>query len=99
MVSEQNENENADVRVPLGQVVATENAARTLPPFVIVDALRRHAVGDWGDVDAEDYEANNRAIQNGDRLLSVYHAVDGTKFWIITEWDRSVTTVLLPEDY
>lgn len=97
MTAEQNE--NSDVRVPLGQVVSTANAARTLPPFVIIDALRRHAVGDWGDVDAEDYETNNRAIQNGDRLLSAYHAADGTKFWVITEWDRSVTTVLLPEDY
>ena len=99
MVAEQNENEIEEVRVPLGQVVATANAARTLPPFIIIDALRRHAIGDWGDVDEEDREANNRAITHGDRLLSVYHTVDRVKFWIITEWDRSVTTVLLPGDY
>ena len=97
MIDEQNESDA--VRVPLGQVVATANAARTLPQSEVIDALRRHATGDWGDVDTEDHESNNRAIRDGDRLLSVYHTIDGTKFWIITEWDRSVTTVLLPEDY
>ena len=99
MIAERNENENEEVRVPLGQVVATANASRTLPQDEIIAALQRHAAGDWGDVDQEDRESNDKAIQHGDRLLSVYHATDGTKFWIITEWDRSVTTVLLPEDY
>lgn len=99
MVVEQNENENEEVRVQLGQVVATANAAETLPQNEIITALRRHSIGDWGDVDDEDRETNNRAIQHGDRLLSVYHTTDGTKFWIISEWDRSVTTVLMPSDY
>lgn len=99
MIAEQNENENEEVRVQLGQVVATANAAETLPQNEIIAALRRHSIGDWGDVDDEDRETNNRAIQHGDRLLSVYHTIDGIKFWIITEWDRSLTTVLLPEDY
>ena len=99
MIAEHNENENEEIRVPLGQVVATANASETLPQNEIAEALRRHASGDWGDVDKEDRESNDQAFQHGDRLLSVYHTTDGTKFWIITEWDRSVTTVLLPEDY
>lgn len=99
MIAEQNENENEEVRVPLGQVVATANAAGTLPQDEILVAFRRHASGDWGDVDEEDRESNDRAFQHGDRLLSVYHTAEGIKFWIITEWDRSVTTVLMPGDY
>ena len=91
--------EQDEVQVPLGQVVATANANAALPQQEVMDALRRHATGDWGDVDDEDRAANDRALRNGARLLSVYHTQDGTKFWIITEWDRSVTTVLLPEDY
>ena len=91
--------ERAVVRVPLGQGVITANAAQQLPPTDVTQAIQRHAIGDWGDVDAEDRAANDRAIQEGDRLLSVYYTVSGIKFWIITEWDRSVTTVLLPEDY
>ena len=47
----------------------------------------------------QDKWANDRAVKGGERLLSVYHSKDGVKFWIITEWDRSATTVLLPEDY
>ena len=62
-------------------------------------ALDRHRRGDWGDVGKEDWQANERALKHGERLLSVYHAADGTKFYVISEWDRSATTVLLPEDY
>lgn len=91
--------ENEEVQVPLGQVVATANASATLPQDEVVAALRRHASGDWGDVDDDDRAANDAALEEGTRLLSVYHTKDGTKFWIITEWDRSVTTVLMPEDY
>ena len=91
--------ERAVVRVPLGRVVITANAAEKLLEVDVARAIRRHASGDWGDVDAEDRAANDRAIQDGDRLLSVYRTTSGIKFWIITEWDRSATTVLLPEDY
>jgi len=59
----------------------------------------RHARGDWGDLSSEDKLANERALEEGTRLLSAYHLKDGTKIWIITEWDRSATTVLLPEEY
>ncbi|MBE7157464.1 MAG: hypothetical protein INR62_03350 [Rhodospirillales bacterium] len=87
-----------DSRFPLGQVVATSTALATLPAQDVAAALDRHRRGDWGDVGREDWQANERALKQGERLLSVYHT-DDTKFWIITEWDRSLTTVLLPEDY
>lgn len=59
----------------------------------------RHATGDWGGLDPADKRANDSALANGERLLSAYPLRDGTKVWIITEWDRSVTTLLLPSDY
>ena len=84
--------------VPLGQVVITKSALGTLSKDAVYAALARHQNGDWGDVGAEDQQANDLALKDGSRILSVYTAAD-TKFWIITEADRSVTTVLLPEDY
>ena len=83
----------------LGRLVATPAALAVVPNEEILRALRRHQVGDWGDVCPEDHAANERALVDGSRLFSVYHALSGPKFWIITEWDRSVTTILLPEDY
>ncbi|MBX9623329.1 MAG: hypothetical protein K2X82_05905 [Gemmataceae bacterium] len=85
--------------VPLGQTVATPAALGLLSHPDILAALRRHAAGDWGEVDAEDRAANDRALRDGERLLSVYRSVSGDTFWVITEADRSVTTVLLPDDY
>ena len=85
--------------VPLGQIVATPAALGALTQLDIVAALRRHAAGDWGDVDAHDRAANDNALKVGERLLSVYRSAIGTTFWVITEADRSVTTVLLPDDY
>jgi hypothetical protein len=86
-------------RFSLGQIVATPNALENIPNDEILCALVRHARGDWGELDAEDLRANERALKLGGRLLSAYHSVQKIKFWIITEADRSVTTVLLPEDY
>lgn len=86
-------------KFPLGQVVATPNALDALSQADILTALRRHAAGDWGDVSDEDRQENELSLVDGLRLLSVYHSAAGTKFWIITEADRSSTTVLLPEDY
>lgn len=83
----------------LGQVVITPNAQNTVPAGDVQKALQRHAAGDWGDVDEHDRQENELSLKEGFRLLSVYHAQDGTKFWIITEADRSSTCVLLPEDY
>lgn len=82
-----------------GQVVATPNALEELTAEEIQQALRRHVSGDWGDVDEEDWQENDLSLQAGFRLLSVYHTAAGRKFWIITEADRSSTTVLMPEDY
>jgi hypothetical protein len=83
----------------LGQTVITRAALAVLPQLDVLEALGRHSRGDWGDIDPEDRGVNEEALRDGDRLLSVYTSTDGRKFWIITEADRSVTTVLLPEDY
>ena len=85
--------------VPLGQTVATPAALQALTQPEIVAALRRHSAGDWGDVDDEDRAANDDALRVGERILSVYRSASGVTFWVITEADRSVTTVLLPDDY
>jgi hypothetical protein len=61
--------------------------------------LARHARGDWGDVDVEDWKANDAAVRDGDRILSAYKTLKGETLWVITEADRSVTTILLPEEY
>lgn len=85
-------------RFPLGQVVTTANASLRLSTEEVLTALARHASGDWGDLCPEDALANNDALDQGGRLFSAYGQGE-TRFWIITEEDRSVTTVLLPEDY
>ena len=85
--------------VALGRTVITRSAQSSLSEIDIEVALMRHEHGDWGIVDDHDREANERALENGDRLLSVFRSEAGDKFYVITEWDRSVTTVLLPEDY
>lgn len=85
--------------VPLGQIVVTANALVHLSHEDILTGLRRHRSRDWGELDAFDWEANDRALLEGTRLLSAYTAANGEKFWIITEADRSATTILLPEDY
>ncbi len=61
--------------------------------------LDQHHAGNWGIVDAEDWQLNDTALVDGDRLLSAYMTLKGVKLWIITEHDRSVTTILLPSDY
>ena len=83
----------------LGEVVATAHAMATLTNIDMQLALQRHVTGDWGKVGKEDRQANEQALLNGTRLLSIYQSSKGVKFWIITEADRSATTVLLPEDY
>ena len=64
----------------------------------IKKCLDRHFSGDWGEVCKEDADSNNLAVAMSLRILSAY-TVEGRKIWIITEWDRSVTTVLFPEEY
>ncbi len=86
--------------LPLGRVLATPGALRLLSeigrhPF---DYLARHATGDWGDLCAFDRRQNEIALRDGHRVLSSYETAAG-RVWIITEADRSVTTILLPEEY
>jgi hypothetical protein len=65
----------------------------------LLDLLARHLTGDWGVLDSGDQRANDNAVLFGDRILSAYLLTNGTKIWVITEWDRSATTCLLPEEY
>jgi len=83
----------------LGKFYMTSEAGLKLDMEDVLIALRRHHNGDWGDVCAEDGEANETALKIGGRLLSVYHDRKNVKFYIITEADRNTTTVLLPTDY
>jgi uncharacterized protein YbcC (UPF0753/DUF2309 family) len=85
-------------RFPLGQLAITANASLRLKTEEVLTGIRRHAAGDWGDVCPEDALANDAAVIEGDRLLSAY-GNGQHRFWVITEADRSITTVLLPEDY
>lgn len=87
------------MKFQLGRVVATRNASESLLREDMTMALMRHQSGDWGKTDPHDSAVNENALKFGGRLMSVYDAFDGTRFWIITEADRSVTTILLPEDY
>lgn len=86
-------------RFPMGMLVITSNAAATLVENAWTEGLGRHLSGDWGDICDEDRGLNEAALKHGSRLLSVYYDRNGTKYWIITEADRSATTILLPEDY
>lgn len=93
--------ERESTPVQLGPIYTTPAALQaaaaagdSLLPLVV-----RHAGGDWGEMRPEDWRANDRARVEGTRLLSAYRLCDGTEVWIITEADRSSTTVLLPEEY
>jgi hypothetical protein len=83
----------------LGKIVSTPNALDRLTQEDILMGIQRHQAGDWGDVSEDDRAANEGALIKGTRLWSAYHAANGVKFWLITEADRSATSVLVPEDY
>ena len=83
----------------LGKIVATPGVLASIPQAEIFEALYRHERGDWGDLDPHDVQENERGLKDGLRLLSAYDSNAKVRFWIITEWDRSVTTVLLPMEY
>ena len=86
---------------PLGRIVATPGALAALERSNQSAAhfLARHAVGDWGELDREDVRENEYSVAHGFRLLSNYTTSAGEKLWVITEADRSATTLLLPEEY
>jgi len=85
----------------LGRLLATPGALEALEASneTAVPYLLRHVSGDWGEVDAEDQATNNCSVKDGTRILSAYRLKSGVKIWIITEADRSATTVLLPDEY
>ncbi|MDP2160430.1 MAG: hypothetical protein Q8K02_08115 [Flavobacterium sp.] len=85
-----------------GQIVATPGAINAMNANNVnaETLLARHLSGDWGDLCKEDKELNDEALQTGeDRFFSSYNITPDIKIWIITEWNRSVTTFLLPEEY
>jgi hypothetical protein len=83
----------------LGRIVATPNARESITQDDILTGIQRHQAGDWGNLGDDDRVANDQALAQGGRIVSAYNAMNGTRFWLITEADRSITTVLLPEDY
>ena len=85
-------------RFPLGRLVVTPGTLDALDIRQALGLIGRHVAGDWGELDAEDRAANEAALVHGTRLLSAY-TVDQARVWIITEADRSATTILLPEEY
>jgi hypothetical protein len=93
----------SEVRFPIGRTMQTRGAQDQVAWTRALDCLHLHQQGDWGAVDANGAQANEAALREGARILSVY-LIDPSspelgKFWIITEADRSATTVLLPEEY
>ena len=83
----------------LGRVVQTSTSVGQLNAEDVLMGLARHSLGDWGDLGKDDIAENELSLREGFRLFSVYHDRAGTRFYIITEADRDVTTVLLPDEY
>lgn len=82
-----------------GQIAITSGARDVLDDVTVRRALSRHLSGDWGDVDREDWERNDKALICAERLLSVYRSEQGVRFYVITEHNRIATTILLPDEY
>lgn len=85
----------------LGQIVGTPGAISALSEAEQdpLGLLIRHVTGDWGELPEEDKEENELSVEKGFRILSAYELNTGVKIWVITEWDRSVTTLLMPSEY
>ncbi len=92
---------NIGARFALGQTFITPGAQEALEIAgeTAIQFLRRHMSADWGEVSEEDARENELSLREGFRLLSAYRTVKGQKLWIITEADRSATTILLPSEY
>ncbi|WP_175861816.1 hypothetical protein [Burkholderia cepacia] len=93
--------QHAGPRFKLGRIFATPAAIDVLNTarLSIIDLLIRHVRGDWGDLPESDRQQNELSVEAGLRLLSCYVLPNGQTVWVITEWDRSATTFLLPGDY
>ena len=87
--------------IPLGRILATPEVliAMERSGDTPADFLRRHECQDWGNVESDDWARNDDALRDGSRIVSAYCLKDGTTIWIVTEADRSVSTILLPDDY
>lgn len=86
-------------QLKLGKTCTTPRAADTLNAEDVLHALCRHAHGDWGELTPDDREANDDQLRHGGGILSLYSDRRGIRFYIITDADRSLTTVLLPDEY
>ena len=93
--------EQKQILFALGQVVATPAALAAIEEAGQnpMQFLLRHVTGDWGDLPEEDKQENEFSLDHGFRIFSAYHTTNGVKFYVITEYDRSVTTFLLPHEY
>ncbi len=91
--------EQGKIRFQPGSVVATLGALQVATHEQIAGIVGRHLAGDWGDVSKDDAAANEKALKDGDRLVSSYEIAPDTKLYGITEWDRSATTVMTPGEY
>jgi hypothetical protein len=89
------------MRLKLGEVVITPGAEELLRGVGVhvFTLLARHEAGDWGDVSKDDWELNDADAAGDGRVLSAYKVRGEEKVWIITEWTREYTTILLPEEY
>jgi hypothetical protein len=86
-------------KFPMGDMVITPGAIAGLDQISVKLAIARHASGDWGGLDEHDRTVNENSLRDGGTLVSIYKDSRGVKFYVITEYDRSRTTVLLPEEY
>ena len=93
------ESKYANELFPMGRIMVTHGVQATIDATELLIAICRHAHGDWGDVSEQDRASNDMALSGGRRIASTFRSSDGTKFWVITECDRSYTTILLPNEY
>jgi hypothetical protein len=93
--------ESSVTRFALGETYITPGAEEALmiAGQTEIEFLRRHMSNDWGELSDEDVRENDLSLREGFRLLSAYRTAKGQKLWIITEADRSATTILLPDEY
>jgi hypothetical protein len=98
---EHTKQESSVVRFALGQTFITPGAEEALEIAgqTAIEFLRRHVTGDWGELSDNDVKENELSLERGLRLLSRYQTTKGERFWIITEADRTATTILLPSEY
>ena len=91
----------SNARFSLGKVVATPGALEALAATGqgAIEFLRRHVTGDGGELSEEEKQENELSVKQGVRILSAYTTSNGVKLWVISEADRSVTTILLPDEY